>query len=155
MLQGAEGGFTACPPLQQASEPALLLPLGALLRQTSPRRQPHLLHSHLFRLPLMLRREETPIPRRPLRPLAETPSGVFHGGHQRVRVGRVARQHFILTDHPLFYFIDPHPPAKLVGLRRFGSPPCAAQKQQLTHHFQLPSFPFLHDLLGLPHHAAG
>src|SRR6516165_10260098 len=45
MLQGADGSFTAGTPAQRSPEPALLLLLGPLGRETSARRQRHFFHS--------------------------------------------------------------------------------------------------------------
>src|SRR5438128_11925723 len=53
MLQGADGGFTASPPAQRSPEPALLLLLGPLGRESSACRQRHLLHPAGVRLLLV------------------------------------------------------------------------------------------------------
>src|SRR5260370_2554000 len=54
MLQSADGGFNPGPPAQPSPKPALLLLLGPLRREPSPRWQRYLLHSPIFRLPLVL-----------------------------------------------------------------------------------------------------
>src|SRR5713226_6717341 len=59
MLQGADGGFTPGPPAQRSSEPTLLLLLGSRGRESSARRQRHLLHPQGLRLALVLSREKT------------------------------------------------------------------------------------------------
>src|SRR5436853_7357197 len=60
MLQGADGSLTAGSPAQRSPEPALLLVLGPLVRETSARRQPHFLYPDVLRRTLVLGREKTP-----------------------------------------------------------------------------------------------
>src|SRR6266852_684168 len=166
MLQGADGGFTTGPPAQRSPEPALLLLLRSRGRESSARRQRHLLHPQGLRLALVLSREKTAVAGGHLWRLPEAGLMLLEGWLPGRAIGRIALENLVAAHDAVFHLVNPHQPTKLVRLMRF---PFAydfgvrfEQTQHFlfrvavsTHHLQPSLGPSLHYLTGLPHYAPG
>src|SRR6266550_4347942 len=81
MFQRTNGSFTAGTPAQRSPEPALLLLLGPLDRETSARRQRHLLYPQVLRLTLVLGGEKTAVGGGDLRRSPEARLMLLEGRH--------------------------------------------------------------------------
>src|SRR5882762_4493053 len=119
MLQSADGSLTAGSPAQRSPEPALLLLLSPLDRETSGRWQRHLFHSEVLRRTLVFGGEKTSIARGHLRRSPEASLMLFDGRHPGCEIGRVAGQNLVGAHDAVFNLVNPHQPTKLVGLVRF------------------------------------
>src|SRR5216684_6828065 len=119
MLQGADGGFTAGPPAQRSPEPALLLLLRSRGRESTARRQRHLLHPQGLRLALVLGGEKTAVAGSHLRRLPEAGLMLFEGWHPGRVIGRIALENLVAAHDAVFHLVNAHQPTKLVGLVRF------------------------------------
>src|SRR5260370_28065800 len=110
MLQGADGGFTAGPPAQRSSEPALLLLLGPLRRESSAYRQRHLLHPKGVRLLLVFGGKASPVAGRHLRRSTKTNLMVLERRHPGHGIGRIARQYLVAPHDPVLHLVHPDTP---------------------------------------------
>src|SRR5258708_24154517 len=105
MLQGAEGGFTTGPPAQRSPEPALLLLLGPLSRESSARRQRHLLHPQGLRLALVLGGEKTAVSGGHLRRLPEPGLLLFERLHAGRVIVRIALENLVAAHDGGFHLL--------------------------------------------------
>src|ERR1700736_6815624 len=119
MFQGADGRFQTGPPAQCSPEPALLLVLGPFGRESSARRQRHLLHPQGLRLSLVLSGEKTAVPGGHLGRSPEARLMLFEGWHPGRAIGRIAGEHLVPAHDAVFHLVNAHQPTKLVGLVRF------------------------------------
>src|SRR5258708_10877798 len=114
MLQGDEYAFTTGLPVQRAPEPALLLLLGPLRRESSARRQRHLLHPQGLRLALVLGGEKTAVAGGHLRRLPEAGLLLLEGWHPGRVIVRIALENLVAAHDGGFHLLNPHQPTKLV-----------------------------------------
>src|SRR6516162_1805286 len=153
IFQMADGPFTAGAPAQGSLKPTFFLPFCALVRQTPPRRQGHLLDSQSLRLLLVLGGEKSAVRGGHLRSTPKASSVVLDGWQPRVRVGCVSFQNFVTAHDAIFHFVDAHQPTKLVGLMRLSLADHLRMRLKQAQHFphNMPvSSP--HPLFRLRHH---
>src|ERR1700730_12541777 len=116
MLQGADGGFTTGSPSQRSPEPALLLLLGPLGRESSALRQRHLLHPQGLRLALVLSGEKTAVAGSHLRRLPEAGLMLFEGWHPGRAIGRIALENLVASHDAVFHLVNPTSLPNSLGL---------------------------------------
>src|SRR3984885_14764863 len=153
LLQSAHAGFNTGPPAQPAPEPALLLLLGPLRRESSACRQRHLLYPKGVCLLLVFGGKKTAVAGSHLRGSPEASLMLLQRRYPGRRIGRIAGENLVATHDTVFHLVDPHQPTKLVGLMRFPFADDFSVGLEQAQHFVLHvAVPLHHSFLGLPDH---
>src|SRR5438034_9845033 len=119
MLERADARLNASPPALAAAEPTLLLVSRSLLGQPAAPRQDYPLDSHFLSESFIGRAPKTAICCRQVRRLIKNLLVPFQCRLPLLLIGHVIESYVVMADNAVFHFVNPHRPAKLVGLVGF------------------------------------